>query len=43
MSEIITFHTTENTVKCPLCEEELYIVSPGILRCISCNYTEDSF
>jgi transposase-like protein len=43
MSEIITFHTMDNKLKCPKCKEDLYIVLPGILRCTSCDYQEDSF
>ena len=43
MSEIITFHSEEAELKCPKCGESLYVVLPGILRCISCNYEEDSF
>lgn len=43
MSQSFTFHDIDTVEKCPKCEEILYIVSPGVLRCTACDYQEDAF
>lgn len=43
MSATYTFHSLDSMEKCPKCEEPLYVDGPGIVKCTTCDFTEDSF